>query len=121
MALAGTQAMVIVAGLPVTTYGRSLQEFSKRFPDVIVQGTPASISDGALYPKRYVQQLVQDVGQFILRRRKTAADNRPRRKSIFFRTLDGSRNASQGLRFFRYAYGLVRLGRVVSPGKAMSS
>lgn len=69
MALTGAHAMVIVAGLPVRTHKPSLQKFSERFPDVIVQGTPASASDGALYSDRYVQQLVQDVGQFILRRR----------------------------------------------------
>lgn len=70
MAPTGAQAMVIVAGLPVTTHKRSLEKFSERFPDVIVQGTPASKSDGALYPDKYIQQLVHDVGKFIVRRRK---------------------------------------------------
>lgn len=70
MAPTGAQAMVIVAGLPVTTHKRSLEKFSERFPDVIVQGTPASKSNGALYPDKYIQQLVHDVGQLILRRRK---------------------------------------------------
>lgn len=69
VAPAGAQAMVIVAGLPKTTHRRSLEIFSQRFPDVIVQGTPASISDGALYPDRYIKRLVHDVGQLILRRR----------------------------------------------------